>query len=77
MAVLGIDEVLKLKENLERLFNAKLHLHDSCGGQYFSLEEKYNAEFEEYLSNYFNSKNLTVIFTDDKQGFYVKRKSNA
>lgn len=66
------DEVLKLKEYLKQ-YNKAVHFHDSCGGQYFTLEEK-DEELEKLIRGYFEEKNQAVLFDESGIQFVVKEK---
>lgn len=40
MAIVDFSEVIKLKNAVNSEFGEKVHFHDACGGQYFTLEKK-------------------------------------
>ncbi len=65
MYILNFDEYLHLKTLLKENFNADIHMHDTCQGQYFSLE-KQNKKAEKFIEKYFQKKNLNIDF--DKSG---------
>ncbi len=68
--LLSFDDIIELKSNLLKIYNEKLHTHDTCGGQYFSLD-KTNDEIENYIKQYLKKKNITPIFSEDKLSFSV------
>ncbi len=72
MYLLTLEEFTELKENLKRIFSAELHLHDCCGGQYFSLDET-DEVLVKYITEYFNNRNLSAVFSKDGKQFSVKR----
>lgn len=70
--ILSYSEAEKIKKEIEGKFAAKLHFHDVCGGQFFSLDEK-NEELKAFIINYFLKKGAEAVFSDDGLQFYVKR----
>jgi ribosomal protein L7/L12 len=67
---LTIAEVSALQKELEEKFGVKLHLHDACGGQAFSLE-KGGEEVKEYILAYFSTRKEKIIFAKDGLHFTV------
>lgn len=65
MYILNFDEYLHLKTLLKENFNADIHMHDTCQGQYFSLEQP-NKKVKKFIERYFQKKNLNIDF--DKSG---------
>lgn len=51
MAIVDFSEVIKLKNAVNSEFGEKVHFHDACGGQYFTLE-KTNPEMVEFIKTY-------------------------
>lgn len=51
MAIVDFSEVIKLKNAVNSEFGEKVHFHDACGGQYFTLE-KNNPEMVEFIKTY-------------------------
>lgn len=74
MAVLSIGEVPELNRILEP-YGFKIHLHDACGGQSFSLEgqkEPEEAMFRE-LEEFFSNHRMSVhYYGGDKLNFIAK-----
>ncbi len=70
-AVLGYSEVMEWKRIAEERFSAKLHFHDACGGQSFSLE-KPNQALKAFLTSYCADRNLHVVFSEDGLRFTVE-----
>lgn len=64
-ATIDITKIIELKHILEETFKVKLHLHDTCGGQYFSTENL-TPSAKDYINNYFMEKNYQVIFNNDE-----------
>lgn len=73
MYILNFDEYLHLKTLLKKNFNADIHMHDTCQGQYFSLE-KQNKKAEKFIKNYFKKKKLDIYFDNNGINFSLKDK---
>jgi hypothetical protein len=65
------SDVLKFKKEVEKDFGVNVHFHDSCGGQYFTLENS-DKELSQFITNYFKKQNLQVEFSNDGLQFTVK-----
>jgi hypothetical protein len=79
MAFLKFSEIVDLNKILnENNFACKVHLHDACGKQFFSLETtEENKEIDfpiilEFIKNYFSEKNIEIIIGIDNKSFYLK-----
>lgn len=70
MAVLNLDDIIELKNLLAAEDAGVLHLHDTCGGQYFTVEPQ-SARGEELISGFLESKGSKAVF-DGRGGFFVK-----
>jgi len=70
--ILTLFEVNKLKKEVFDRFSAKIHFHDGCGGQYFSLDES-NDELQKYITAYFTDMNIQAAFSEDGLYFTVKK----
>jgi hypothetical protein len=70
-----INEINHLLE--DKNLNIKIHLHDLCGSQSFTIEaiENVNEEQQEAMrqvvTDYFNKINLSVRFFDNNQSFAI------
>lgn len=71
--VLTLQQVMELKKHLEEHTNQSVHLHDACGGQYFSLDYA-DEQAHKVLVDYFSAKGISVNFAMDKKGFTLKEK---
>jgi|APHig6443717497_1056834.scaffolds.fasta_scaffold03451_3 hypothetical protein len=77
MAFLKFSEIVDLNKILnENNFACKVHLHDACGKQFFSLETT-DKEIDfpiilEFIKNYFSEKNIEIIIGIDNKSFYLK-----
>lgn len=70
MAILSLTEAAELKKLVYEKYSVALHLHDSCGGQYFSLESK-SLPAAQFICEYLKSKGLTATFDDDYLSFWL------
>ncbi len=77
--IVTIHEVIELNHMFEEKgLSFKIHLHDACGAQSFSVEgltedaskEEYERVNEE-IALYFKSKGIEIMFTQNNRDFYV------
>ena len=68
---LSFDEIIKLKKLVQNNFNTKLHVHDTCGGQYFSLDKKFD-NIENVINDYLSKQNLHARFSADMLSFTIE-----
>lgn len=73
MAILSLDEIIELRKAVMENFNVKVHAHDTCPAQFFTLDEK-NQKVEDFIIEYFAEKNLKAIFKQDGLSFEVHKK---
>ena len=69
-SMLSLYEVSEMKEHLTKQNGAIIHLHDTCGGQYFTIEDG-NTETENIISDFLIGKNQKVFFSEDKLSFII------
>lgn len=69
--VMSLSEVVALKKEIDERYQIKLHFHDGCGGQYFTLEHT-TADIQKYIADYLLKKNLCVSFSTDGRHFSIK-----
>ena len=69
---LDLDEIINLKNFILDNFNKKLHVHDTCSGQYFTLDTQID-NLENVINNYLSKKNLQAKFSDDKLSFTIEQ----
>ena len=69
--ILKFDDVIKLKKLILKEYNAKLHMHDTCGGQYFSFDKKLDG-IEKFINEYLSQYNMSAKFSQDSLSFYVE-----
>ncbi len=72
MTILALDEIIELRKEVTEKFNKKVHVHDTCPAQSFSLDEK-NLEVQNFITGYFNKKGLEAEFSSDGLFFTVKK----
>lgn len=73
MYIISLADAAELKRLAEEKFSVKLHFHDGCGGQYFSLEEAAEAGLKSWIAEYADGKGLTVEFEEDGKGFIIRK----
>lgn len=71
--ILSIKEFLNLKTFVEENSKQSVHLHDACGGQYFSLDYA-DEETKKIIEDYFDKNGVTAEFAVDKKGFTLREK---
>lgn len=69
--ILTFNDVTELKNILEKNFSARLHFHDCCGGQYFTVDEP-SDELKKFLTDYFYERKLKVNFSENGDSFSVE-----
>ena len=72
MPIISTIETAQLKKELAENFGAELHLHDSCGGQSFSMD-KSGEDITEYIKTFFAERGVKIKFTPDGKQFYTLR----
>ena len=70
---LTLAQVIELKKYLEENAGQSVHLHDACGGQYFSLDYA-DEKAKKAVEDYFAPKNIEASFAVDQKGFTLKEK---
>lgn len=77
--ILSFQDVIELNHCLEESgLNFKVHLHDACGNQSFSVEplgdsacEGCNEEMMKVVSEYFQKKSISIRFLENHFDFVV------
>ncbi len=69
--VLKFDDVINLKKLILEKYNEILHLHDTCGGQYFSFDNKIEG-IEDFVNEYLSQYNQRADFAKDSLSFTVE-----
>ena len=70
--ILALSDITKLKKEINDRFAVRIHFHDGCGGQYFSLDER-NDEIQKYITAYFADMNMQAVFSEDGLYFTVRK----
>ena len=58
----------QLQREIEEQFNVHIHIHDTCGGFYFTLDEP-NEAVASYLTAFLTARGEKVTRTDDGLAF--------
>ena len=77
--IVTYNEVININHLLqEQGLQFKLHLHDACGSQSFTVEPLANCscegrygEMNEVITNYFMEKGIQIRFLDNQLEFYI------
>jgi hypothetical protein len=69
--VLSLSFVSEMKKEFYDKFSFQIHFHDGCGGQYFTVDETSDT-IKEYITTYFNKRNLKVHFSENCESFSVE-----
>lgn len=64
------SDMTELKKQVAERFSAELHYRDSCGGQNFSMNSS-SPELQEYLTEYFGGRGISLKFSSDGLRFYT------
>ena len=70
-ATVDLTKVIELKRDLEERFNTGLHIHDTCGGQYFGVENM-EPSAKNFIEQYFERLGYIVIFNPDETEFHLE-----
>lgn len=70
-SVINILKVIELKKVLAEKFDLNLHIHDGCGGQYFSVQSM-SVEGKEYIIKFFEDNNFRAVFNEDDTEFFLE-----
>lgn len=66
MTALSLDEVIEMRDLVQERFGVRVHMHDACGGQSFSVApQDMTPELRSYLAGYFDACGLKVSIGDD------------
>lgn len=70
----SFDFVTALKQAVQAECSAKLHFHDGCGGQYFTLEEPTDKVCAFVLA-YLEREGISAVFSEDRTQFVLTEKT--
>ena len=68
----SINDALKLKEEAFKSYGTVVHFHDSCGGQYFTCEDKLSADIKKFVTDYFKSIGMQAHFAENGIQFWAE-----
>lgn len=68
--IFTLSDSIKLKQEILNRFQVKIHFHDACGRQYFTLE-KSNENIKKYITEYFKKQNMKAVFSEDGLQFVI------
>ncbi len=80
MKTISISQIIELNNILKNKgLHFKIHMHDACGGQSFSIEaedkaacEGYYDEMYETIDEFFEKEHTELNYYEGKMGFGVK-----
>ena len=70
--MMSLYEVSEFKKYLFEANETILHLHDTCGGQSFSLSATSN-ETVHLINDYLSQKGFTAIYSADQMSFRLQK----
>ncbi|MEG2080238.1 MAG: hypothetical protein RRZ68_01590 [Oscillospiraceae bacterium] len=70
MMALNFDEIIALSKYLSENDGVKIHLHDACGGQYFTLDKKSEKTIN-LLKDYFKQNKIVAHFSNNFDSFTI------
>ena len=68
--MLNLDEVIEFKNYLAENNAANIHLHDTCGGQYFTIDSGDDLTVN-LIKDFLSKKNQQFVFAADKLSFTI------
>ena len=73
--ILTLSEVAELKKEIAERFSVRIHFHDGCGGQYFTVDGA-TDELKAFLTEYFAKQKLNVRFSESVNSFSIEEISS-
>ena len=70
-ATVDILKIIELKKTLDEKFGLYLHIHDGCGGQYFTVDN-ITPQGKDFIVEYFRNMKYSVVFNSDENEFYLE-----
>lgn len=68
--MLNLYEVSDLKKYLSGHHAQTIHMHDVCGGQYFTVDQG-GEDTEALIKEYLRKLNRKVVYAEDRLGFTI------
>ena len=72
--ILSLSDVSEFKKEVAERFSVTVHFCDSCGGQSFTIE-KPTESLKAFIIDFFATKNVDVVFSENGEHFTVRRNS--
>lgn len=69
-----ISDAAELKRAVKEKFRVELHLHDTCGGQYFTLDVPPTDALLRYIDKFLAGKRKRAAFAEDYLSFTVEER---
>ncbi|MCH5324046.1 MAG: hypothetical protein J1E39_02425 [Eubacterium sp.] len=73
MDIISLSDAAQIKKEISDRFGVDLHFCDSCGGQSFAMD-KTSDEIKEYITQFWDSRNMSARFSEDGLRFTVRGK---
>lgn len=70
---MNFTEAAKLKRFIQKNFSVNLHIHDTCGGLYVSIDEP-NEAVKEFILTYCRENGIAVTVSSDGTSFFPTAK---
>ena len=70
---MNFTEAAELKRFIKKNFSVNLHIHDTCGGLYVSIDEP-NEPVKEFILAYCRAKGISVTVSSDGRFFFPAAK---
>lgn len=70
MPIIDFSKVINLKEAVQNEFGEKVHFHDACGGQYFTLENT-SPKLQKFITEQVQALGYTTEFSPDGLSFTI------
>lgn len=64
--VLGMQDAILLKREMQERFGCRVHFHDACGAQSLSLDAPADDAVSAYLLDFCRARGLTIDFSPDR-----------
>lgn len=68
--IIDFTTAAELKREAAERFSARIHFHDGCGGQYFTVEAP-TEELKAFITEFLASKNMRPVFSENGEFFSV------
>ena len=72
---MNFTEAAKLKRFIQKNFSVNLHIHDTCGGLYVSIDEP-NEAVKEFILAYCRANGISITVSSDGTSFFPAAKDD-